>query len=54
MRPELYQELMRAIKFSANNDLDEFNDFIESLPTKLKTECILLIHQPTYAKITYL
>lgn len=54
MRPELYIELLQSIKFSSNNDMEEFNDFIEALPTKLKNECILLIHQPTCTAVTYL
>jgi len=54
MRTELYLELLHSIKFSANNDMEEFNDFIETLPTKLKNECILLIHRPTYSAVTYL
>ena len=54
MRSELYIELMHSIKFSSNNDMDEFNDFIETLPTKLKNECILLIHRPTCLTVNYL
>ena len=54
MRPELYIELLHCIQFSTNNDIEEFNDFIETLPTKLKNECILLIHRPTYSVVTYL
>ena len=27
MRPELYIELLQSIKFSSNNDMEEFNDF---------------------------
>lgn len=54
MRPELYIELLGSIKFTSNNDMEEFNDFIDTLPTKLKNECILLIHQPTYAAITFM
>ena len=54
MRSELYIELLHSIKFASSNDLEEFNDFIDALPTKLKNECILLIHQPTCAAVTFL
>ena len=45
MKSELYIELINSIQKTAkNDDLEEFNEFVESLPTKLKHECILLIH----------
>ena len=49
MRAELYLELLHAIQFSSVNDMEEFNDFMETLPLKLKQECILLIHKPTFS-----
>jgi hypothetical protein len=54
MKPDLYLQLLNNIKFSSTNDMEEFNDFIETLPTKLKNECILLIHQPTFSRINFL
>ena len=42
------------MKYNYNQDIDDLNDFVSSLPHQLKVEVSLFIHESTYEKITYL
>ena len=45
MKSDLYIELINSIQKNQNNDnLEELYEFVETLPTKLRNECVLLIH----------
>ena len=45
---------MNAIQFGTTNEMEEINDFVQSLPPKLRTKVILLTYRETYKRIHYL
>ena len=51
---DLYTRLKQSLRYNYNQDIDELNNFVESLPAKLNVEVSLFIHEKTYRNINFL
>ena len=51
---DLYYRIHKAINYSVKEDINDLNVFVEELPSKLKVEVSLFIHEETYKKILFL
>ena len=51
---DLYDRIKMSLTYMFTTDMDELNEFLDTLPMALKNEVALFIHEQTYKKITFL
>ena len=49
----LYRKMKKSINYSATNDTEELNNFVQELPNHLQTQMSLIIFQKKFNGLTY-
>lgn len=51
---KLYENVKRSLRYQCSNDIDDVQEFIDSLPQDLRMEISLFIFEKTIKQIPYL